>query len=191
MAKHSILIVDDEVNILNTLGRLLRDPQREIHTAGSAPQALEKLKDLRGVDLVISDNKLPDISGIDFLIKVKQLYPDTIRMLITGYPDLESVIRAINSGQVYRFITKPWENEELKLIVKQALDYYDVVRDNRALLKIAKEQAETLAAVQKKYPQISKSDFDKTGIYIIDEQRVSETIADFLKKYYPDAPKNK
>lgn len=185
MAKHSILIVDDEASILNSITRLLRSPEREIHTAGGAPEALERLKTLHGVDLVISDNKLPDISGIDFLIKVKQLYPETIRILITGYPDLESVIRAINSGQVYRFITKPWENEELQLIIKQALDYCDVLRDNRALIKIAKEQAETLTAMQKKYPQIPKSDFDKTGIYIIDEQRVSETISDFLKKYYP------
>ena len=188
MPKHSILVVDDEASILNSLGRILRADEREIHTAGSAPEALEKLKSLHGLDLVISDNKLPDISGIDFLIKVKQLYPETIRILITGYPDLDSAIRAINNGQVYRFITKPWENEELRLIIKQALDYYDVLRDNRALIKIAKKQAEALIAMQKKYPQIPKSDFDKTGIYIIDEQRVSETVADFLKKYYPGAP---
>ena len=189
MAKHSILIVDDEVNILHSLSRVLRAEEREIHTASSAPEALEKLKGLHGTDLVISDNKLPDISGIDFLIKVKQLYPDSLRILITGYPDLESVIRAINNGQVYRFITKPWDNEEFKLILNQALDYCDVLRDNRALIKIAKEQAEMLAAMQKKYPQIPKSEFDKSGIYIIDERRVSETVADFLKKYYPDTPR--
>ncbi len=188
MAKHSILIVDDEASIINSLGRLLRGDDREIHSAASAPEALEKLKGLCGADVVISDNKLPNISGTDFLIKVKQLYPDTVRILITGYPDLESVIKAINNGHVYRFITKPWENEELRLIIKQALDYGDVLKDNRALLKIAKEQAELLAAMRRQYPQISKSEFDKTGMYIIDEQKVSETVAEFLKKYYPDVP---
>jgi response regulator RpfG family c-di-GMP phosphodiesterase len=186
--RHSILILDDEANIISSLSRLLRADGREIYGAASATEALEKLKELHGVDVVVSDNKLPNILGIDFLIKVKQLYPDTVRILITGYPDLESTIKAINNGHVYRFITKPWENEELKLIIKQALDYGDVLKDNRALLKIAKEQAELLATMKRQYPQISKRDFDKTGMYIIDEQRVSETVADFLKKYYPDVP---
>lgn len=185
MAKHYILLVDDEQNILSALTRLLRADDREIMAAGDTHEGLEKLKAHNGADLVISDNKLPNISGLDFLIKVKQLYPDTIRILITGYPDLEGAIKAINNGQVYRFITKPWENEELKLTVRQALDYYDVLRDNRALLQIARQQADLLAAVQKKYPQVSKSELDKSGMYIIDEKRTSETLADFLKKYYP------
>lgn len=185
MPKHFILLVDDEPNILNALARLLRADERDIITAQGAAEALEKLKSHSGVDLVISDNKLPGVSGTDFLVKVKQLYPDTIRILITGYPDLESVIKAINNGHVYRFITKPWQNEELQLIVKQALDYYDVLRDNRALLKIARQQADLLSTVQKKYPQISKSEFNKSGLYIIDEKKVSETLEDFLKKYYP------
>ncbi|OGX30560.1 MAG: hypothetical protein A3G37_00585 [Omnitrophica WOR_2 bacterium RIFCSPLOWO2_12_FULL_46_30] len=185
MAKHCILLVDDEQNILSTLTRLLRADDREIMTAGDSQEGLKKLKDNNGADLVISDNKLPNISGLDFLVKVKQLYPDTIRILITGYPDLESAIKAINNGQVYRFITKPWENEELKLTVRQALDYCDVLRDNRALLQIARQQADLLAAVQKKYPQVSKSELDKSGMYIIDEKKASESLADFMKKYYP------
>jgi len=185
VAKHCILLVDDEQNILSTLTRLLRADDREIMTAGDSQEGLKKLKDNNGADLVISDNKLPNISGLDFLVKVKQLYPDTIRILITGYPDLESAIKAINNGQVYRFITKPWENEELKLTVRQALDYCDVLRDNRALLQIARQQADLLAAVQKKYPQVSKSELDKSGMYIIDEKKASESLADFMKKYYP------
>lgn len=185
MPKHYILLVDDEQNILSALSRLLRADDREIITAGDTQEGLKKLKDNNGADLVISDNKLPNISGLDFLVKVKQLYPNTIRILITGYPDLESAIKAINNGQVYRFITKPWENEELKLTVRQALDYYDVLRDNRALLQIARQQADLLVAVQKKYPQVSKSELDKSGLYIIDEKNASETLADFMKKYYP------
>ena len=123
MLKHKILLVDDEQNILNSLSRLLRQDDREIYTASDANEAWDKLKSIAGADLIISDNKLPTISGIDFLIKVKQTYPDTIRMLLTGYPDPESAIKAINNGQLYRFITKPWENEDLKLIVRQGLEY--------------------------------------------------------------------
>lgn len=190
MPKHTILLVDDERNVLNSISRLLRAEDREILTAESANEGLEKLKSSDGVDLVISDNRLPDISGIDFLVKVRHLYPDTIRILITGYPDLDSAVQAINKGQVYRYIPKPWENEDLRLIVMQALDYYDVLRDNRTLLRIARQQAEWLSNLQKKYPQVSKeSEFDKSGIYIIDEKKVSETLADFLKKYYPQGLK--
>lgn len=189
MAKHTILLVDDECNILNALSRLLRGQDRQIFTAETTAQAWESLKEARGVDLIISDNRLPDISGIDFLVKVRQLYPDTIRILITGYPGLDSAIEAINKGQVYRYIPKPWENEELKLIVKQALNYYDVLRDNRALLRIARQQAELLTKVQKRYPQISDTEFDRSGLYIIDEKKVSDNLAQFLKKYYPQGIK--
>jgi DNA-binding NtrC family response regulator len=189
MPKHTILIVDDEPNIINALQRLLRQEERQILTAETATQAWERLKQAGGVDLIISDNLLSDISGIDFLTKVRQAYPDTIRILITGYPDLDSAIEAINKGQVYRYITKPWENEELKLMIKQALDYYNVLRDNRALLRIARKQAELLKAAQKKYPELSESGFDKTGMYIIDEKRVSDSLAEFLKKYYPEGIK--
>lgn len=185
MSKHTILIVDDEKNILSSMTRLLRADNREIVVAESVAEGLEKLKSARGADLIISDNRLPDLTGIDFFVKARQLYPDSIRILITGYPDLDSAVQAINKGQVYRYISKPWDGEELKLIVNQALDYFDVLRDNRALLKIAKQQAEWLALMEKKYPQVSTAELDKSSIYIIDEQNVSENITDFLKKYYP------
>ncbi|OGX10745.1 MAG: hypothetical protein A2Y42_01560 [Omnitrophica WOR_2 bacterium GWB2_45_9] len=109
-------------------------------------------------------------------------------MLLTGYPDLESAIKAINNGQLYRFITKPWENEDLKLIVRQGLEYYDILKDNRVLLNIAKQQSEALTAVQKKY-QLPQNELTKAGLYIIDEQKVSETLSEFLKKYYPGGAK--
>lgn len=184
MDKHTILLVDDEKNILNSMTRLLQSDDREIVTAENSHEALEKLKSIGGADLVISDNRLPDFSGIDFLIKVKQLYPDTIRILITGYPDLESVIHAINKGQVYRFITKPWDNEEIKIIVKQALDFYDVLRDNRSLLRIARQQADLLKSVKQKYPDISQAEFDKSSLYIIEEKVISENLSEFMQKYY-------
>ncbi|MFH1398066.1 MAG: response regulator [Candidatus Omnitrophota bacterium] len=184
MDKHTILLVDDEKNILNSISRLLQDDSREIITAENSREALEKLKSIGGVDLVISDNRLPDFSGIDFLIKVRQLYPNTIRVLITGYPDVESVIHAINKGQVYRFITKPWDNEEIKVIVKQALDFYDVLKDNRSLLKIARQQADLLKSVKQKYPDISQAEFDKSSLYIIDEKVISANLSGFMQKYY-------
>lgn len=185
MSKHDILIVDDEENILATMSRLLRSEGRQILLANNVTDALEKLKANCGADLVISDNKMPDMSGIDFLVKVRQLYPHSVRILVTGYPDLEAAINAINKGQVYRFISKPWENEEIKLIVKQALEYCDVLRDNRVLIDIARQQADMLKNFETKHPEINKEEFDKSGLYIIEEKKVSETLEGFLKKYYP------
>ncbi len=184
MAKYTILIVDDEVNILNSLGRLLRSEDYDVLTAENLAGGIAKLKEEKNIDLVISDNKMPDGTGVEFFIKVRQLHPNTIRILITGYPDLESAISAINKGQVYRFVTKPWNNEEFKLIVKQALDYYDVMKDNRALLNIARQQLAMINTMQNKVPEI-KSDFDN-GVYILNEKKVSETLEEFMKKYYPE-----
>jgi response regulator RpfG family c-di-GMP phosphodiesterase len=161
----------------------LRVEEYEVVTAESIADALDKLKKQGGVDLILSDNRLSDGQGTDFLVKAKQLYPDTIRILFTGYPDLDSAISAINRGQVYRYITKPWNNDELKMVVKQALDYYDVLRDNKVLLTIAKQQSQMLSTMEAKYPQV-KTEADKS-LYIIDEKRVSETLEEFLKKYYP------
>ena len=188
MPKHKILLLDDEQNIINSVTRIIRGDDREIVSANDADSAWDLLKKINGVDLIISDNKLPTISGVDFLTKVRQLYPDAIRILITGYPDLDSTIKAINAGQIYRFITKPWENEELKMIVKQALDYCDILKDNRVLIALARKQSEALNTMQKRY-NISQSEFDKSGVYIIDEQKVSETLDEFMKKYYPQGIK--
>jgi len=104
--------------------------------------------------------------------------PTLVRML--GYPDLESAVAAINKGQVYRYILKPWENDELKLLVKQALDYYDVLRDNRTLTHIARQQAEYLASIRKQFPQIP---FPREGLYEVDTDKVSRELAELLKKY--------
>lgn len=180
MPKHTILIVDDERNILNSLSRLLAEEERQILTASSAEEAWEIIKKSGAVDLIISDNRLPAMSGIEFLVKVRQVHSDTIRMLITGYPDLESAVAAINKGQVYRYILKPWENDELKLLVKQALDYYDVLRDNRTLTHIARQQAEYLASIRKQFPQIP---FPREGLYEVDTDKVSRELAELLKKY--------
>ena len=76
----------------------------------------------------------------------------------------------------------------MKIVVKQALEYYDVIRDNRTLLRIARQQAELLKDVQKKYPDAYETGFDKAGLYIIDEKKVSDNLAQFLKKYYPQGP---
>lgn len=187
MLRHKILIVDDEQNILNSLSRILAEEGREILTANTAEDGLEILKSTDEVSVVISDNRLPGMSGVDFLARVRQLYPDNVRIIITGYADLESSIAAINKGQVYRYVLKPWENEDFKMMVKYALDFYQVIRENRILLRIIRQQVERLKNLKDKYPQILESEIKKSSLYIIEEQHISESMRDFLKQYYPES----
>ena len=116
MKDKTVLFVDDEVSILNTLKRLLRNEEYNLLTAASAQEGLELLSQ-QPVDIVISDMRMPGVSGTEFLEKVKDKYPAIKRMIMSGYADLESVVSAINQGNISQFISKPWNNDALKQIV--------------------------------------------------------------------------
>jgi len=116
MKDKTVLFVDDEVSILNTLKRLLRNEEYNLLTATSAQEGLELLSQ-QAVDIVISDMRMPGVSGTEFLEKVKDKYPMIKRMIMSGYADLESVVSAINQGNISQFISKPWDNDALKQIV--------------------------------------------------------------------------
>jgi len=125
MKPNTILIVDDEENILKTLERLMEDEGYRIFFADSGFKGLEIIKH-EDIHLVISDQKMPGMDGIKFLYEVKKISPDTIRIMLTGFADVNIAIQAINEGEVYRFITKPWNNVELLSTVKQGIEYYDL-----------------------------------------------------------------
>ena len=125
MNPNTILIVDDEGNILKTLERLMEDEGYRIFFADSGFKGLEIIKH-EDIHLVISDQKMPGMDGIKFLYEVKKTSPDTIRIMLTGFADVNIAIQAINEGEVYRFITKPWNNVELLSTVKQGIEYYDL-----------------------------------------------------------------
>ncbi len=117
----TILLVDDETNILKALHRLLRPEGYRILTAESGADALAILA-RESVDLVVSDMRMPEMDGAVFLAKVRQTWPDTVRLLLTGHADMAQTVSAINQGEIYRFIAKPWNDQELIIIVRQALD---------------------------------------------------------------------
>ncbi len=112
--------MDDEISILNTLKRLLRNEEYQLLTASSAEEGLELL-DSEKVDIVISDMRMPNIDGAEFLEQVKSRHPDIGRMIMSGFADLESVVKAINKGDINQFISKPWDNDTLKQVVKDHL----------------------------------------------------------------------
>lgn len=128
----TIMIVDDEPNILNALGRLFRREGFNVITAESGEAGLELIRK-NEVAVVISDQRMPGIDGVEFLQQLMVLSPDTIRFMLTGYADMKSVLDAINRGEVYRFITKPWDDEKLKEVVSEALEKYRVAVSSKKL----------------------------------------------------------
>jgi len=117
--KQTLLIVDDEPNILNALSRLLRREGFLILTATSPLEAFEHLAK-QPVQVILSDQRMPDMSGTEFFARVRQLYPETIRIVLTGYTDLDSVTGAINRGAIYKFLTKPWDDDQLREEIREA-----------------------------------------------------------------------
>ncbi len=129
--QHTILIIDDEESILSSLNRLLRKDYNVL-LADSGQAGLDLMR-THEVHVIVSDQRMPGMSGVDFLATVKGEYPDAVRMLLTGYSDLESVIGAINSGKIYRYLVKPWNPEEFLSIVREACLKYDLLVQNRQL----------------------------------------------------------
>jgi response regulator RpfG family c-di-GMP phosphodiesterase len=130
--EHHLLLVDDEALILESLRGTLRGEGYQIATAPSAIEALALLKD-REFSVVMSDQRMPLVTGLEFLAQVRQLQPDATRILFTGALELNTVIDAINQGEIYRFIVKPWLREELLVTVKNAVQRHDLLRANQSL----------------------------------------------------------
>lgn len=129
MKDKAVLCVDDEVNILNALKRLLRKEDYNVFFANSGNEALSMLERER-VQLVITDQRMPEMTGVQLLQKVKENYPDIVRVVLSGYSDANTIVESINKGEVFRFMLKPWDDEELKSVIRQCLEQYDVIRQN-------------------------------------------------------------
>jgi len=143
MPEYTLLIVDDEPSILSSLRRVLRREGYKLLMAASGEEALETLG-REQVDLLLTDGRMPGMSGIELAKKVKASYPDAIRIILSGYTDVGELAGAINEGEVYRFILKPWNDEELKFTLSHALEHRRLSDENQQLYQRVKEQNEEL-----------------------------------------------
>lgn len=141
--KVRVLLVDDEDNILRSLQRVLRREPWELQTAGSGHEALAAMAEER-FDLIISDARMPGMDGPTLLAEIRRKYPWCIRILLTGYADITSTVKAINDGQIYRYISKPWDDDELRLIIRQALAFQHSERRRLALERLTRKQNKQL-----------------------------------------------
>ena len=130
--RHTVLCVDDEKNILQSLKRLLRKEDYRLLTASSGEEGLKVLEE-NDVHMVISDQRMPEMSGTEFLAALKTKYPDVLRIILSGYTDVDSITESINKGHIYKFLLKPWNDHNLKLEIKQALEQYDLIQANKKL----------------------------------------------------------
>ncbi|BBP72656.1 two-component system response regulator [Pseudomonas sp. Seg1] len=138
-----VLLVDDEESILNSLRRLLRGQPYDVLLATSGAQALEMLQ-TQPVDLVMSDARMPNMDGASLLALVRERHPAAVRIMLTGYADPSAIIKAINDGQIHRYISKPWNDEELLLILRQSLEHQHSEQERQRLEQVTRVQNDQL-----------------------------------------------
>ncbi|TBN45569.1 HD domain-containing phosphohydrolase [Pseudomonas sp. BGI-2] len=163
--KPTILLVDDEESILNSLRRLLRGQPYDVLLATSGAQALE-IMGKQPVDLVMSDARMPNMDGATLLAHIHQRHPDTLRILLTGYADLTMIVKAINEGQIDRYISKPWHDEELLLTLRQSLAYQHSERERLRLMQETwdrNEELKLLNATLEKHVASRTSELQQTA----------------------------
>jgi response regulator RpfG family c-di-GMP phosphodiesterase len=184
-SNHAILLVDDEPSILKALQRLLRNKGYPIKTAAGGVDGLRQIRESEvPIALIISDQCMPEMSGAQFLEQAKVIVPDAMRFLLTGYSDMSAVVEAVNKGEIHRYLTKPWNDEEFVLGVGQALEHYELLGENRRLLEVTRRQNQELGElnrhledkVSERTIEVQKKNEDLAGLNAKLEQSFMETI---------------
>lgn len=164
-ARPTILVVDDEPEVLRSLHDLFRREYRVL-TFERGPEALGALRDL-DPPVVMTDQRMPQMTGVEFLRHAKRLRPDATRLLFTGYADLKAVIDAINEGNVFRYITKPWDAEEMQTVVRQAVEHHDLLVERRHLI----------GELQEKNAQLREADSVKRAFIEVASHELNTPVA--------------
>lgn len=170
--RHQVLIVDDEENVRRALKRSLRKEPYELLFAANAFEALDILE-LHPIDVVLSDHLMPRMTGLEFLTEVGKCWPEVIRIILTGHADMETAIKAINEGEIYRFLTKPWEDHELKLTLKLAFERLELERENQRLLETVRTQGAYIRELETRHPGISHVERDESGAVVFSQEELT------------------
>ncbi|MDM8522264.1 response regulator [Desulfococcaceae bacterium HSG8] len=176
MKGYSILIVDDEKNILKSLGRVLMDENYHIVMAQSGEQGLSKLENY-DADLIISDQNMPGMSGLEFLKKAKLKHPHIASIMLTAQADIEAVKKAVNEVGAYKFILKPWNEDDFRISVRRALELQELTMERDSLLEKIKTQEVLFRELERKHPGITRTGKDEDAdrnmqsILIVDDEK--------------------
>ncbi len=178
MKVNSVLFVDDDINVLSSLKRGLMDEEYKAFFATSGEKALTIMEENK-ISVIVSDMRMPGIDGLQLLKKIKEKYPNTVKIVLSGYTQLPQILATINQVDIFKFITKPWNlEEELKIIIRQAVEYYDFLQEKE-------KQKEALEKRNVVYQNILRSTDerllqDKNDLINIKE--ISRHILDILKE---------
>ena len=167
---HTILVVDDEAEILESLRRTLRKEPWRVLTTTSPEEAL-RILDHQAIDLLVTDIDMPTMSGLELVDRARAHHPDVVRMLLTGAASLESALRAINDGEVHRYLTKPWGSAEIRTTIHGALQRLDELRRAARAHHDVDMRERILAELEREHPGICDAKMDD-GVYILDADRL-------------------
>jgi DNA-binding NtrC family response regulator len=174
-AVNRILLVDDEANVLKALRRVLAPERYEIELFED-PQAALIRAAVERFDLVLSDYRMPRMDGVEFLGAFKDVSPDTVRLILSGYADLDALMGAINHAEIYRFISKPWQDYDLKATLADALRHRDMLLENRRLADRVRAQEallyrheRELERLEREHPGITRVDLGRDGSILLDD----------------------
>lgn len=176
----TVIIVDDEAPIRKALKRVLKYEPYNVIDFGDPLEALDYIKD-NPAHLVISDHTMPGMLGIDLMRKIRLLRPNTVRVMLTGNANLDMAMQAINDGAIYRFLTKPWDNNDLLLAVRLGLGHYETESENRRLLALVKKHQAVLDELERKQPGVTGLIKNAEGAIVLDENDIEEALAELEK----------
>jgi two-component system probable response regulator PhcQ len=172
----TLLIVDDEPAILRALQRIVRDEGYRVLTALDGEEAL-RLVASESVDVVLSDMDMPGMSGLDLMVRLRRNHPSAVRLLLTGRGTLAAAVGAINDGEVYRFMTKPWDIDELREVLRQAASRAMKNRTSADVSEGQSERTARLAALERAHPGITQVVLTR-GVYRVDSDRLRAALAE-------------
>ena len=165
--------MDDEDSILNAFRRILADEDYEVHTVNNGLDGLNKLRTAqKPYSLIVSDQRMPEMSGVQFFAQAKDIFPDAVRILLTGYADSDSIIDAINKGGVHLYFTKPWHEEEILLHIRQSLSKVEILAENKRLVELIKVKNNELIELNK---TLEKRAQDKTNDLLNQTEKLQES----------------
>jgi DNA-binding NtrC family response regulator len=132
---YTILVVDDDASVLMAMEHALKREGYAVHTAGDGHQALE-IAEETPPDLILCDYMMPQMNGVEVFQAMSRICPDAVRILVTGHADLEVAMSAINDGGVYKFVMKPWNTKDLGVLLRRALEHYQLIQEGKALMEM-------------------------------------------------------
>lgn len=175
---YRLMLVDDEANILSALKRVLRGQGWELETYVSANEALRRAQTAT-FELFLSDFRMPEMDGVAFLSQVKQIQPESMRIILSGYADYDALLASINQASIFRFIAKPWKDWELIETLNQALAHHDILVENRRLADQVRDQQqqlqrrdEVLGNLKQMHPALAEVNWGEDGSIILTEEDV-------------------